>query len=64
MVNQDRKAQSCGELAVRMRYVLGAIDGQLGGDFDFGAVAWTGWLVGWISELRFCFQTSFDDLVG
>jgi hypothetical protein len=29
-----------------MRYVLGVMDDQLSGDFDFGAVAWTGWLVG------------------
>ena len=49
---------------VLMRYVLGAIDGPLGGDFDFGAVAWTGWLVGRINELRFCLKTGLDDLVG
>jgi hypothetical protein len=27
------------ELYVLMQYVLGAIDGQLGGDFGFGAAA-------------------------
>jgi hypothetical protein len=49
---------------VRMRYFFGAVDGQLGGDFDFVAVAWTGWLVGRIGELRFRLQTSLDDLIG
>ena len=47
-----------------MRYVLGVMDDQLSGDFDFGAVAWTGWLVGRINELRFCLKTGLDDLVG
>jgi hypothetical protein len=47
-----------------MRYVLGVMNDQLSGDFDFGAVAWTGWLVGRINELRFCLKTGLDDLVG
>jgi hypothetical protein len=51
-------------LVVWMRYVLGAVDGELGGDFSFGAIAWTRRLVGWIGELRFCFQTRLDDLIG
>jgi hypothetical protein len=41
-----------------------AIDVELGGDFSFGAVAWTRGLVGWIGEFRFCFQMCLDDLIG
>jgi hypothetical protein len=47
-----------------MRCVLGAVDGQLCGDFGFGAVAWTRRLVGWVGEFRFCLKTGLDDLVG
>jgi hypothetical protein len=47
-----------------MRYFFGAVDGQLGGDFDFVAVAWTGWLVGRIGELRFRLQTGSGELIG
>jgi hypothetical protein len=51
-------------LVVRMRYALGAVDRQSGGEFEFSAVAWTRWLVGRISELRVRFQTGLDDLGG
>ena len=34
----------------------------MSGDFDFGAVAWTGWLVGRINEFRFCLKADLTSL--
>jgi hypothetical protein len=34
----------------------------MSGDFDFDAVAWTGWLVGRINEFRFCLKADLTSL--